>query len=214
MKMILLGPPGAGKGTQASFLSAKFDIPAISTGAIIREEIASGSQIGKAVKKSIDAGQLLSDEFVIELVKVRLSKPDCEKGFILDGFPRTLAQARALESMGVEIDTVLSIELSDDEIVRRLAGRFECSECRRPYNQDGHAPKVAGVCDECGGKLIRRADDEPETIKNRLSVYHEQTEPLKEYYVQKGLLTVAYSQNKLEDTKREVLKALSEMLEA
>lgn len=209
MKMILLGPPGAGKGTQASFLSAKFDIPAISTGAIIREEIASGSETGLAVKKSIDEGKLLSDDFVIELVKKRLAKPDCKNGFILDGFPRTLAQAHALDAMGTKIDKVLSIELCDEAIIKRLAGRYECSDCRTPYNDEGHPPRVAGVCDECGGKLIRRADDEPETIKNRLAVYHEQTEPLKEYYLQKGLLVVAHSQNELEDTKREVLNALA-----
>lgn len=208
MRLIMLGPPGAGKGTQAEFLSEKFGIPQISTGAIIRGIIASGTDEGKKIKELIDRGELLSDETVVAMIKQRLSEKDCENGFILDGFPRTIAQAEALFTMGVTIDKVLSIELSDEEILKRLSGRRECASCRATYHLEDNPPKQEGICDRCGGKLICRDDDKPETIKNRLSVYHKSTEPLKEYYKNTGLLVTAYGQKLLEDTKREVLKAL------
>ena len=167
MKIIMLGPPGAGKGTQAEFLSEKYGIPQISTGAIIRGVIASGSDEGKRIKELIDKGMLLPDETVVSMVKNRLAEPDCKNGFILDGFPRTIEQAKALDKMGVKIDHVLSIELSDDEILERLSGRRECKVCRASYHIEDHPPKKEGICDRCGGELITRDDDKPETIKNR-----------------------------------------------
>lgn len=210
MKIIMLGPPGAGKGTQAEFLSEKYGIPQISTGAIIRGVIASGSDEGKKIKQLIDKGMLLPDETVVSMVKNRLAEPDCKNGFILDGFPRTIEQAKELDKMGVKIDRVLSIELSDDEILERLSGRRECSVCRASYHIEDHPPKKEGICDRCGGELITRDDDKPETIKNRLEVYHESTEPLKKYYEEAHLLVTAHSQKALADTRREVLKALGE----
>ena len=210
MKIIMLGPPGAGKGTQAEFLSEKYGIPKISTGAIIRGVIASGSDEGKRIKELIDKGMLLPDETVVSMVKNRLAEPDCKNGFILDGFPRTIEQAKALDKMGVKIDHVLSIELSDDEILERLSGRRECKVCRASYHIEDHPPKKEGICDRCGGELITRDDDKPETIKNRLEVYHESTEPLKKYYEEAHLLVTAHSQKALADTRREVLKALGE----
>lgn len=210
MKIIMLGPPGAGKGTQAEFLSEKYGIPQISTGAIIRGVIASGSDEGKRIKELIDKGMLLPDETVVSMVKNRLEEPDCKNGFILDGFPRTIEQAKALDKMGVKIDHVLSIELSDDEILERLSGRRECKVCRASYHIEDHPPKKEGICDRCGGELITRDDDKPETIKNRLEVYHESTEPLKKYYEEAHLLVTAHSQKALADTRREVLKALGE----
>ncbi len=210
MKIIMLGPPGAGKGTQAEFLSEKYSIPQISTGAIIRGVIASGSDEGKKIKELIDKGMLLPDETVVSMVKNRLAEPDCKNGFILDGFPRTIEQAKALDKMGVKIDHVLSIELSDDEILERLSGRRECKVCRASYHIEDHPPKKEGICDRCGGELITRDDDKPETIKNRLEVYHESTEPLKKYYEEAHLLVTAHSQKALADTRREVLKALGE----
>ena len=210
MKIIMLGPPGAGKGTQAEFLSEKYGIPQISTGAIIRGVIASGSDEGKRIKELIDKGMLLPDETVVSMVKNRLAEPDCKNGFILDGFPRTIEQAKALDKMGVKIDHVLSIELSDDEILERLSGRRECKVCRASYHIEDHPPKKEGICDRCGGELITRDDDKPETIKNRLEVYHESTEPLKKYYEEAYLLVTAHSQKALADTRREVLKALGE----
>ena len=210
MKIIMLGPPGAGKGTQAEFLSEKYGIPQISTGAIIRGVIASGSDEGKRIKELIDKGMLLPDETVVSMVKNRLAEPDCKNGFILDGFPRTIEQAKALDKMGVKIDHVLSIELSDDEILERLSGRRECKVCRASYHIEDHPPKKEGICDRCGGELITRDDDKPETIKNRLEVYHESTEPLKKYYEEAHLLVTAHSQKDLADTRREVLKALGE----
>lgn len=210
MKIIMLGPPGAGKGTQAEFLSEKYGIPQISTGAIIRGVIASGSDEGKRIKELIDKGMLLPDETVVSMVKNRLAEPDCKNGFILDGFPRTIEQAKALDKLGVKIDHVLSIELSDDEILERLSGRRECKVCRASYHIEDHPPKKEGICDRCGGELITRDDDKPETIKNRLEVYHESTEPLKKYYEEAHLLVTAHSQKALADTRREVLKALGE----
>lgn len=206
----MLGPPGAGKGTQAEFLSEKYHIPQISTGAIIRGVIASGTEEGKKIKALIDQGELLSDEAVVAMIQKRLSESDCADGFILDGFPRTIAQAKALDAMHIAIDKVLLIDLSDEEILHRLSGRRECKACRASYHIVDNPPQKEGVCDRCGDELIRRDDDAPETIKNRLDVYHKATEPLKAYYKKQGLLCTAYGQKRLEDTRREVLKALGE----
>ena len=211
MKLIMLGPPGAGKGTQAEFLSEKYGIPQISTGAIIRGVIASGSEFGKKLKALIDDGNLISDEDVLTLVKARIEEPDCAKGYIFDGFPRTIAQAEALDKMGIAVDKVLSIELSDEEILKRLSGRRECASCRATYHIEDKPSKIEGKCDRCGGELICREDDKPETIKHRLAVYEESTAPLKSYYEDKGILVTAYGKKLLEDTKIEVLKALGEV---
>ena len=208
MNLILVGPPGAGKGTQGEILSKKLGIDTISTGAMLRAAIKNGTEVGKLAQQYIDEGKLVPDDVIIKIVKERLSEPDCANGFILDGFPRTTAQAEALTESGVKIDKVLSIELADEIIVGRLSARRECSKCAAPYHMEFNRPKVDGVCDKCGGELIQRADDNPETIKKRLNVYHEQTEPIKEYYDKLGLLVKAYGQDEIADTTKEVFKAL------
>ncbi len=208
MNLVLMGPPGAGKGTQGEILAKKLGIDTISTGVMLRTAIKEQTEIGKQVEKLINDGKLVPDDIMVKLVKERLQKPDCEKGFILDGFPRTTAQAEALTNSGVKIDKVLSLEVDDDVIVERLSSRRECSKCGAPYNIISNKPQKDGVCDKCGGGLIQRADDNPETIKNRLSVYHTQTEPIKAYYEKLGLLVTAKGENELSDTTRNVDKAL------
>ena len=210
MKIILLGAPGAGKGTQAEKISQKFNIPAISTGYIIRHAIADGTELGKLAKTYIDEGKLLPDDVVIKLLLERIGKDDCKNGFILDGFPRTLYQAKALDEMGIAIDKVISIAVDDETVIEILSGRRECKKCGAPYHISNNKPSVEGKCDVCGGELIQRADDNPETIKNRLVVYHEQTEPLMEYYKNAGRLNVAYSQNSIEETTKKVFEILEE----
>lgn len=211
MKIIMLGAPGAGKGTQAEILSEKFSIPAISTGAIIREAIEKKTPFGLKAKEYIDKGLLLPDEAVIDIFLNRIAEPDCKEGYILDGFPRTVNQAKAMEDNGIEIDTALSLEVDDSVIVDRLSGRRECSSCRAPYHVTGNPPKKEGVCDKCGAPLIIRADDNPETIKARLEVYHEQTAPVKEYYEAKGKLTKIDCEPTIEDTTRCILSSLESM---
>lgn len=208
MKLILLGPPGAGKGTQAEILSKRLGVDTISTGVMLRAAIREGTELGKMAEGFINAGKLVPDEVVVGIVKERLSQEDCEKGFILDGFPRTTAQAEALTQSGVEIDKVLSLEVSDEAIIERLSGRRECKECGTPYHIVYKPSSAGNKCHVCGGELIQRADDNEETVKNRINVYHEQTEPIKEYYKEKGLLVVAYGKEALEDTTKEVANAL------
>ena len=208
MKLILMGPPGAGKGTQGEILEKKLGISTISTGLMLRTAIKEQTEVGKAAEKYINDGKLVPDDIMVAVVKERLSQPDCEKGFILDGFPRTTAQAEALDAAGVEIDKVLLIDVADEVIVERLSSRRECSKCGVPYNVISKRPKVEGICDSCGGELIIRKDDVPETIKNRLSVYHEQTEPIKKFYEAKGILAVASGCDSLEETTANVAKAL------
>ncbi len=208
MKLILLGAPGAGKGTQAEIISKKLNIPTISTGAIIRESIKSGSELGNKVKSIIESGKLVSDDIVIEIIKNRLKEDDCKNGFILDGFPRTVAQADALEKLGIKIDTVASIEVSDEDIIKRLSGRRECSGCRATFHVDNLPSKKGDLCDKCGAPLIRRADDEPETIKNRLKVYHEQTAVLKDYYAKKGNLKLVCGTNPIDQITSDIISAL------
>lgn len=203
-----MGPPGAGKGTQGELLSKKLGIDTISTGVMLRTAIKEQTEIGKQVEAIINDGKLVPDNIMVELVKERLQKPDCAKGFILDGFPRTTAQAEALTKSGVKIDKVLSLEVADDVIVERLSSRRECSKCGAPYNVISNKPQKEGVCDKCGGGLIQRADDNPDTIQNRLNVYHTQTEPIKAYYEGLGLLVTAQGEDKLEDTTKNVNKAL------
>lgn len=208
MKLVLLGPPGAGKGTQATLLSERFAIPTISTGAMIRAAIREKTPMGLAAESLIKEGKLVPDEVVNGIVEERLKQDDCKNGFILDGYPRTVNQAEALKAMGVNLDAVLSIELEDAKIVERLSGRRECKGCGTPYHILFNPTKVEGVCDQCGGELIQRADDCEETIKNRLVVYHNETEPLVDFYSKEGLLKVAYGQEELRDTTNEVLRAL------
>ena len=199
INLILLGAPGAGKGTQAELIAEKYSIPAISTGAIIREEIASGSELGQTVKSYTNRGELVPDSVVIDIIKARLAKDDCKNGFILDGFPRTVPQAAALDEMGVEITDVISIEVSDEDIMIRMGGRRVCKACGATYHTK-FKPSPNGENCKCGAPLTIRADDDPEVVKSRLVIYHEQTEPLKDFYREKGLLKIVYGQEKLEDT--------------
>ncbi len=208
MNLVLMGPPGAGKGTQGEILSKRLGIDTISTGVMLRTAIKEQTEVGKIAEQYINDGKLVPDDVIVSIVKERLSKPDCANGFILDGFPRTTAQAEALTESGVKIDKVLSLEVEDDVIIERLSSRRECSKCGAPYNVISNKPKTEGKCDKCGGDLIQRADDNPETIKNRLDVYHEQTEPIKEYYEKMELLVTAQGEDKLEDTTKNVAAAL------
>lgn len=208
MNLVLMGPPGAGKGTQGEILSKRLEINTISTGVMLRTAIKEQSEVGKIAQEYINDGKLVPDDVIVSIVKERLAKPDCAKGFILDGFPRTTAQAVALTESGIRIDKVLSIEVEDDVIVERLSARRECSKCGAPYNIVSNKPEIEGKCDKCGGDLIQRADDNPETIKHRLDVYHDQTEPIKHYFDDLGLLVEAQGRDKVEDTTVNALKAL------
>ena len=208
MKLILLGAPGAGKGTQAELICERLSIPTISTGNIIREAMKNGTEMGKQAKAFVDAGNLVPDEVVIGIIKERLAEKDCENGFILDGFPRTIPQAEALDKMGTEIDTVLSIEVADEKIVKRMSGRRVCEKCGSSYHIEYKKPSTEGICDACGGNLVCRKDDAPETVLDRLNVYHQQTEPLKGYYNKTGKLKTVEGQEELSDTTALVFKAL------
>ncbi len=210
MKLILLGAPGAGKGTQAD-ISKTYGIPTISTGNMIREAMKNETEMGKQAKAYVDAGQLVPDSVVIGIVRERLSAEDCKNGFILDGFPRTIPQAEALAEMGVELDCALSIEVPDEEIVKRMSGRRVCGACGASYHTDFKRPAKADVCDQCGGALTRRKDDAPETVRERLEVYHTQTEPLKAFYEAQGKLRVVQGQEQVADTTRLTLAALEQV---
>mgnify|MGYP005758940183 CR=1 FL=1 len=208
MKLILLGAPGAGKGTQAEVIMDHLNIPAISTGNIIREALKNGTEVGLKAKSYMDAGKLVPDEVVIEIIKERLAQDDCKNGFILDGFPRTVPQAEALDAMGIAIDKVVDIEVADEKIAQRLGGRRVCANCGASYHTEYKPSKVEGVCDKCGGPTVQRKDDEPATVLDRLKVYHEQTEPLKDYYAKKGILAVVYGAEEVSETSARTLKAL------
>ena len=210
MKLILLGAPGAGKSTQAEVICKALNIPAISTGNIIREALAQGTEMGLKAKSFMDAGQLVPDDVVIGIIKERLAKDDCANGFILDGFPRTIPQAEALDAMGVIIDKVIDIEVPDEKIAARMSGRRVCKDCGSSYHLEYKAPKAEGVCDACDGELIQRKDDAPETVLDRLAVYHKQTEPLKDYYSKKGILRIVEGQEEIADTSALTLKALED----
>ena len=212
MRLILLGAPGAGKGTQAEIISEKYNIPTVSTGNIIRAALKNGTEMGLKAKSYIDAGELVPDNVVIGIIKERLSEPDCKEGYILDGFPRTIPQAVALDDMGFVIDAALSIEVADSEIVKRMSGRRVCEKCGASYHTEYKKPDVEGVCNICGGNLVIRKDDEPETVKNRLNVYHEQTEPLKDFYKSCGKLIEVQGQDEVKDTTRLVLEALENQI--
>lgn len=207
MKLVILGAPGAGKGTQAGLLADRLGIPTISTGNLLRAAMQQGTDLGKQVKEAMDAGKLVSDELIIQLVKERLGQEDCKDGYLLDGFPRTLAQAKALSGFA-KIDGALSIEVSDSEIEHRMEGRRICSQCQATYHVEDNPPKVEGICDKCGGQLVIRKDDTHDVVENRLHIYHEETEPVKEYYRQEGLLLAVRGQKKLADTTQLVFDAL------
>lgn len=216
MRLVILGAPGSGKGSQCKWITRDYDVPHISTGDILRKNIAEGTELGMQAKAYMDQGALVPDELVVNLLKNRISEPDCEeKGFLLDGFPRTIAQAEILDAFlnekGVSIDKVINLEVPDEEIMSRAINRRTCEnpECKEIYNLRDNPPKVEGICDKCGSKLFQRKDDNEETVKNRLSVYHAQTEPLIKYYSEKGLVATVVGQERLEDTialVKEILK--------
>ena len=208
MNLILLGAPGAGKGTQAEVIAEHLSIPTISTGNIIREALKSGTEMGRKAKEYMDAGKLVPDDIVIGIIQERLAQPDCAGGFILDGFPRTIPQAEALDRMGIVIDRVIDIEVADETIARRVSGRRVCPACGASYHVDYKRPTVEGVCDRCGDTLVQRKDDHPDTVRERLRVYHEQTEPLKGYYAQSGKLYIVEGQEEVADTTRLTLAAI------
>lgn len=209
MKLIMLGAPGAGKGTQAAIFSERLGIPTISTGNILRAAVKNGTPVGLQAKSYMDAGKLVPDEVIIGIIAERLGEDDCRKGYILDGVPRTLAQAQALEDMGVTFDKVVSLEVSDQSIVDRMSGRRVCAKCGVPYHVVAKPPKRDGVCDACGGELIQRKDDKAETVLDRLRVYHAETEPLKDFYDQRGLLAkVKGDGGSIEETTQAVCQAL------
>ncbi|MDE5984649.1 MAG: adenylate kinase [Eubacterium sp.] len=210
MKLILLGAPGAGKGTQAEKIVDKYGIPAISTGNILRAAVKDGTEMGLKAKQYMDAGQLVPDEVVIGIIKDRLKEDDCKNGFILDGFPRTIPQAQALEDANVDIDKVVDIEVSDEAITKRMSGRRVCAKCANSYHLEYKKPQTDGVCDACGGELIQRKDDAPETVQARLAEYHEMTEPLKDFYKGLGKLVIVEGQEEVADTTALVFAALED----
>ena len=208
MKIIFLGAPGAGKGTQADKISARYGIPTISTGVIIREAIKCGTEMGLMAKKFIEAGELAPDDVVISIIKERLAESDCGNGFILDGFPRTVSQAEALDKMGVSLDRVISIEVPDSVITQRMSGRRVCASCGASYHVSDNPSRDGKSCDKCGTELTTRADDAPEVVLNRLVTYHEKTEPLKEYYLKKGLLREVDGNGSVEQTSLRTVEAI------
>ena len=208
MNLILLGAPGAGKGTQAELLIEKLSIPAISTGNMLREAMANGTDLGKQVKQYMEAGLLVPDELILGIVAERVAQPDCSNGFILDGVPRTLAQAEALDAKGVRIDHVVSIEIDDAVIEGRMTGRRVCGKCGASYHVVANPPKTEGTCDQCGGELVIRKDDAPETVRRRLEVYHESTEVLKDYYANTGKLRIIEGNQSIEGANRDILVAI------
>ena len=210
MKLIFLGAPGAGKGTQAEIIAAELKIPTISTGNIIREALANGTEMGLKAKAFIEAGKLVPDDVVIGIIKERLAEDDCNGGFILDGFPRTIPQAEALDNMGIIIDKVVDIDVPDENIVNRMSGRRVCKACGSSYHIENKKPKVEGVCDACGGELQIRKDDAPETVLDRLNVYHEQTEPLKDYYAKCGKLRSVEGTAPIKEITASILKVLED----
>lgn len=208
MRLILLGAPGAGKGTQAEILSRELGVPTISTGNILRAAIADGTPVGLEAKALIDAGKLVSDDVIMGILEERVARPDCANGYILDGVPRTIGQAEAMEKMGIAVDTALSIEISDETIIDRMSGRRTCSKCSSTFHIVSNPPKVEGICDKCGGELTIRKDDKPETVKARLETYHKETEPLKAFYAERNKLVAVMNQPTIEATTAEINKEL------
>ena len=208
MRLILLGAPGAGKGTQAEIIAAKLNIPTISTGNILREAIKNGTETGLKAKSFMDQGMLVPDDVIIGIVRERLAQPDCANGYILDGMPRTIPQAQALLEQGVEIDRVVSIEIADEVIEKRMTGRRVCGTCGASYHITANPPKTEGICNACGGELTIRKDDKPETVRHRLAVYHSETEALKGFYEKLGKLRLVEGNQPIEDATRDILAAL------
>jgi adenylate kinase len=215
MNLILLGAPGAGKGTQAKLIVEKYGIPQISTGDMLREAVAKGTELGKKAKEYMDRGELVPDEVVIGIVKERLKQPDCDKGFILDGFPRTLKQAeeldKMLEELGKKIDAVINVHVPEEEVVKRIVNRRTCKNCGAVYHLIYNPPKEEGKCDKCGGELYQRDDDKEETVRARYKVYKEQTEPLIDYYSKKGLLYNVDGTKSIEEVFEEIKKILDKL---
>ena len=209
MNLILLGAPGAGKGTQAEVICKALNIPTISTGNMLRAAVKAGTEYGLKAKAAMDAGALVSDDIVIGILKDRIKEPDAQNGFILDGFPRTVPQAEALDAMGVKIDKVIEIFVPDETIQKRLSGRRVCLDCGATYHVDFKPSKAEGVCDVCGKELVIRKDDQPETVISRLKTYHEQTAPLKDYYEAQGKLKTVVGQENVEDTSKLTLEAVN-----
>ena len=212
MNLILLGAPGAGKGTQAELLMQHLGIPSISTGNMLREAMANGSELGKQVKQCMEEGKLVSDDLVLSLVAERTAQDDCKNGFILDGVPRTLSQAEALDAKGVRIDHVISIEIDDAVIEGRMTGRRVCTKCGATYHISVNPTKTPGICDHCGSEVVIRKDDAAETVRNRLKIYHESTEILKSYYASKGKLRLVEGNQPIEDAYHDILRVLGEMV--
>ena len=208
MNLILLGAPGAGKGTQGELISKKLGIPTISTGNMLREAVANGTELGKKVKHIMDSGALVPDELILDLVQERVAQPDCKNGFILDGVPRTLPQAEALDARGVKIEHVVSLEIDDQVIMDRMSGRRVCKSCGASYHIVNKPTKVEGVCDNCGGVVSIRKDDEPETVKHRLEVYHASTEVLIGYYAAQGKVHKVNGDQPIEDAQKAILEAI------
>ena len=208
MNLILLGAPGAGKGTQAEVICKALNIPAISTGNMLRAAVKAGTEYGLKAKAAMDAGDLVSDDIVIGILKDRIKEPDAQNGFILDGFPRTVPQAEALDAMGVKIDKVVEIHVDDEKIQQRLSGRRVCEVCGNSYHVDYKPTKVEGICDDCGGKTVIRKDDEPATVLDRLKTYYEKTAPLKEYYAKQGKLVTVEGQEEVAETSKLTLAAI------
>jgi adenylate kinase len=205
MRVILMGPPGSGKGTQASLLTRTIDLPIIGTGGILREAIAAETEVGLVAKAYVSAGKLVPDDVVLGIVKERLSRPDLAKGFMLDGFPRNQAQAEALDELGVKIDLVISIEVADSEIERRMQCRRVCRSCNKSYHTELLPTKKEGICDDCGGAVSIREDDKPEIVRDRLAVFHEQSEPVKSFYEAQGKLICVPSMDIIEDTQKNIV---------
>ena len=212
MKLILLGAPGAGKGTQAELLMQHYSIPSISTGNMLREAMANGTELGKQVKQVMDEGKLVSDDLILGLVEERIAQPDCKNGYILDGVPRTLAQAEALDARGIAVDKVVSIEIDDAVIEGRMTGRRVCTACGASYHIVSNPPKHEGICDHCGNPVAIRKDDTPETVRNRLQIYHETTEVLKSYYTKQGKVALVNGDQPIADAYYEILRALGEQV--
>jgi len=214
MKIIMLGAPGAGKGTQAQMIAEKFNIPHISTGDIFRANIKNGTELGKKAKEFMDKGQLVPDELTVELLLDRVAKEDCKDGYVLDGFPRTIPQAdvltNELDKLGDHVDYAINVDVPDENIVRRMSGRRACLKCGATYHIEHIPPKQEGICDKCGSELVQRDDDKPETVNNRLSVYHEQTQPLIDYYTKAGILKTVDGTKDMND----VFNAIVDILEA
>ena len=208
MNIILLGVPGAGKGTQGKLLSEKLQIPTVSTGNMLREAMKNETPLGKQVKKYMEDGSLVPDDVIMSIIAERVAQPDCKEGFILDGVPRTLAQAEAIDAKGVQIDHVVSLEVDDAEIANRMSGRRVCTNCGASYHIVNNPPKTDGICDYCGSNVTIRKDDQPETVKHRLEVYHASTEVLKEYYSKQGKLRLVFGNQPIEDTQRDIQRAI------